>query len=77
MIDLGKFRKSLGSAGKNLSNQKLESLLQLQYKLANTLFDFWSKKDYQIIHKETTLKSTVIIHKKNGDACTVRISFFE
>ncbi|MCX6724328.1 MAG: hypothetical protein NT155_04160 [Candidatus Staskawiczbacteria bacterium] len=70
MINFETFKKSLREAGKNLSDDKLKILMDIQYKFANTVFDLWVNKANGVtetIKMETSIK----IHKDNGNACTV------
>ena len=70
MIPVDTFRKSLGERGKRLPEQDVEKLMHLLYRLGNALFDEWQGKNKVVIN------SIVVVHKKDGNACTVYISEF-
>ena len=67
MIEIEKFRKSMGKAATNLSNQQLEGLMNLQYKLANTLFDIWSRENRNTTHTKIAVRADIKTHERNGN----------
>jgi len=44
MVDLEKFKKALGEAGKGLSEEEIKGIMELQDKIADALFDMWRKE---------------------------------
>lgn len=66
MLTLQVFKKSLGKRGELLTEAEIKQLFELQYKLADILFDAWVLK-----HKEITTK--VVHHSQNGNCVTVWI----
>lgn len=62
MVDIETFKNSLGDMSKHLSEREIEKLLQLQYRLANVLFDLWQLKG-----KGGVVSGAVVVtHEKNG-----------
>lgn len=44
MLPFDDFKKSLGQAAQDLSNEEIEALLKLEDQLADTFFDIWLEK---------------------------------
>jgi len=65
MLSLELFKKSLGKRGELLTEVEIKQLYDLQYKLADLLFDAW------IMKSKTVTK--VVSHNKNGNCVSVFI----
>ena len=44
MIPLSKFRKKLNTSNENLSDEDIKKIMDIQYQLADIVFDEWYKK---------------------------------
>lgn len=44
MIPLSKFKKQLGEAAQNLTNEEIELIYNTQYKLVEIIFDKWLRE---------------------------------
>ena len=71
MIMVEEHKKTLEAKGIDLTNDNVEKLLTVQYKLANKFFDIWVKK--------TNLKiitgTKIVLHNKNGNVIFQCFSF--
>ncbi len=63
MITVQEHQKSLSAKGIHLSEQETSKLLDLQYKLANILFDLWVKQT----KPDVVVGSVMVVHKENGN----------
>ena len=69
MISLNIFKRALGKVGKELTDTQVKELMDLQYGLADILFDAWQKKNKDVPQSVDT--PVVIKHTKNGNFATI------
>lgn len=64
MITVQEHKKALEAKGIRLSEQQVEVLLNVKYKLAHIFLAEWNKK----IKLNTVEHMSVVVHKENGNA---------
>jgi hypothetical protein len=72
MITDEAYKKSLGEAQKQLTEQNIVQLREKQYRAANVFFDLLVLKGKRGV---VAGGGIVVVQKKNGNACTVVIAY--
>lgn len=73
MITVQEHKKALEAKGIHLSDQQVEVLLSVKYKLAHIFLADWNKK----IKLNSVEYTRVVLHKKNGNAVIAECFSFE